>query len=56
MAVTIIGSTLVGVGENLIGLAAFLELFLGFGIVRVAVGVAVLISPSEAVRSTLRIS
>ena len=39
MTVTVIGGALVGVRENLVGLAALLELLLGLRIVRVAVGV-----------------
>ncbi len=39
VTVAVVGGALVGVGENLVGLAALLELLLGLGIVRVAVGV-----------------
>ncbi len=39
VAVAIVGRTLVGVGEDLVGFLGFLELFLGFFVVRVAVRV-----------------
>jgi hypothetical protein len=46
MSELVIGSTLVGIVEYLVGLLAFLELFLGLGIFLVAVRVILLCRPA----------